>query len=830
MTKSYNMKCFLSLIFSVCCWQVAIAQNQALDSLFSLYHRHTEGVVEKVRLLNEIAWEFNVVDIDSTQYYADLALTLAKKRKYFHEQARALNLIAIYHSYKNKIDSSILLNEQALALSLKHDFRRYRSFIYNDLAINYGQIGDYEKSLAYYYKALAVSEEEDQFNIYTIVNIAKTHEQLGNEERAKHFYEQSNQLANLTVNKQLLHFSLTEKGFFFSREGQLDSALIYLKKAHEVSLVENMKLNANDDLLNIASLYIEMEQYDSCISTLQSLAKIKIKGGRNIEIPYNGMLSYAYKNKAEYDEALKYRLICKTEAEKAGLINMMPHIYKELSELYVANNDFENAYHNYFAYQTLQDSIVSVEKEKAFLELDSKYQIQRKEERNQELKKANVLLTVAAIFFVLFALVSTLLLVMRNRSTKILQTKNQELQILNRELTIAKKKALEASATKQNFLSRMSHEIRTPLNAIIGFVNILIHEKPSLNQLPYLHHLKSSGKYLIYLINNLLDLSRLEAGKLELEDQAFNLKQLLEETIDSFRLINTNEKVEIALDYQVKALNQMLIGSGFRLNQIIYNLMSNALKFTQKGKVVLRATLLQLEESEECAQIRFEVEDTGVGIPQDKQRKIFESFTQADSSIAQDFGGSGLGLSIVKDLLELLDSEIQVVSEENKGSNFSFVLEFKLGENIYTKSESSASIQPRVVEAEFTGLKVLIAEDNLFNQKIAVKILENKGMITTSSSNGKEALEAFKAQKFDLILMDLHMPLMDGEEAVKHIRKLEDHQERTPIIILSATTLDPFASGVHAMDVEYYIEKPFSPEVLFEAIGNCLNLSESAAV
>jgi len=258
--------------------------------------------------------------------------------------------------------------------------------------------------------------------------------------------------------------------------------------------------------------------------------------------------------------------------------------------------------------------------------------------------------------------------------------------------------------------------------------------------------------------------------------------------------------------------------------------MNNALKFTTKGQVVLRATFVKLDQSKQQAQLRFEVEDTGIGIPQDKQRTIFESFTQADSSISQHFGGSGLGLSIVKNLLQLLNSEIQVKSEENKGSTFSFVLNFKLGENLSTKEKLLESIPPKSAEKEFAGLKVLIAEDNLFNEKIAIKILENQGIVVTSSSNGQEALEAFKAQKFDLILMDLHMPVMDGEEAVKEIRQLEGDQMRTPIIVLSATTLDPFVSGVHAMDVEYYIEKPFSPEVLFESIGNCLNVGQTVEI
>ncbi|MEN0049982.1 MAG: ATP-binding protein [Bacteroidota bacterium] len=810
------MKYFIVLIFSIFFFQSVFAQNQALDSLFSLYQQDGRVTTKEVDLLNEIAWEFNVVNLDSTKHYAELALDLAERKNYFVGQARALNLIAIYYSYEGDIDSSILLNNKALNLSIRHNFSKYQDGIYNDLAIDYGQKGDYEKSLMRYYKALDKLDEGSKYRVYTLANIAKTHAALGNEKQAKHYFNLADKLAKEITDKQVLHQVTRERAFYFSRDKQLDSALIYMKKANEISLAENMHLVAFADLIHMARIYLQMEKYDSCIVALQSINNDLLEiGGKSSEIEYNDIMSQAYSQKEEYDTALDYSLKCKTAVEEAGRKDYMPYIHRQLSQIYLAQKDFEGAYYNYVTYKDLRDSIASVEKEKAFLELDAQYQIERQEERNAELKKANVLLTIAAVFFVLFAAVSTLLLATRVRVNKILKTKNHE-------LTTAKQEALEASATKQNFLSRMSHEIRTPLNAVIGFVTILIDEKPRLDQLPYLHHLKSSGQYLMHLINNLLDFSRLEAGKLEIKAEPFNLKILLEEVVDSFRLINTKEEVEIQLDYRAEELNQMLIGSSFRLNQILYNLMSNAFKFTHKGQVVLRATLLTLETSKQDTQIKFEVEDTGIGIPQDKQRKIFESFTQADSSIPQTFGGSGLGLSIVKDLLRLLGSKIQVESQENKGSNFSFILGFKLGENLQNNNSSSTFTKPTVVDNKFEGLKVLLAEDNLFNQKIAIKILENKGMVVTSAANGQEALERFQEETFDLVLMDLHMPVMNGEESVKQIRLLEKDQSRIPIILLSATTLDPFISNVRHMDVEYYIEKPFSPEVLYEAIGNCL--------
>lgn len=396
-----------------------------LDSLLSIQQTNTRNEIEKIDLLNEIAWEFNVVDIDSTKYYAGLALLHAKKEKYFIGQARALNLIAIYYSYSNKIDSSLQLNNEALQLSLKHDFIEHRSGIYNDLAIDYGSKGQYEKCLEFYYNALEVMKDDDVYRIYTLENIAGTHERLGNEEQADYYYSLCEQIVKQTTDKQLIHNYTKERGHYFSRKEQLDSALFYLKKAYKIASSENMQLSADKDLISIAKIYLDMEEYDSCIVTLQTFNSTDVKRENTfLEMPYFGILSNAYKAKGEYDKALTYRLKCKVKAEKVGRKDLMPHIHNELSEIYSAKKDFENAYHHHVIYDNLQDSIASVEKEKAFLELETQYQVQLKDERNRELKRANALLTVAAIFFVLFALVSTLLLISRSQIAKLLQAKN----------------------------------------------------------------------------------------------------------------------------------------------------------------------------------------------------------------------------------------------------------------------------------------------------------------------------------------------------------------------------------------------------------------------
>lgn len=389
------------------------------------------------------------------------------------------------------------------------------------------------------------------------------------------------------------------------------------------------------------------------------------------------------------------------------------------------------------------------------------------------------------------------------------------------EMIAAKELAEQASKAKAQFLSTMSHEIRTPMNAVIGLTNLLLLEDPKEEQKQNLNVLKFSATNLLSLINDILDFSKIESGKIEFEEVAFSIKELIENTRQTL-LLKASEK-QLALETELdEAIPGMVIGDPTRLNQIMTNLIGNAIKFTPTGKVTIKVIVRHIEE--DSIAIDFAVQDTGIGIKEDKIHTIFDSFTQASSDTTRNFGGSGLGLAITKRLLELQNSTIHVQSSPGVGSRFYFTLSFKRSEKGLKprdKQPSEASIQEHRQSLE--GYKVLVVEDNLINQMIASKFLLRWGLQIDMADNGLIALERVKAGDYDLILMDLEMPEMDGCSATKAIRSLgADKYKCIPIIALTASAFMEVQQEVYAAGMNGYLTKPFNPNEMLKVIANCL--------
>lgn len=386
------------------------------------------------------------------------------------------------------------------------------------------------------------------------------------------------------------------------------------------------------------------------------------------------------------------------------------------------------------------------------------------------------------------------------------------------DLIIAKQNAEEAAIEKSRFLSTMSHEIRTPMNAVIGYSYLLIQENPLPHQLEYLKPLQFSANHLLALINDILDYSKIEAGKIEFEFIEFDLHETVDGIIKIFALKASENNINLKLIYP-DDLQPVLIGDTVRLNQILTNLMSNAIKFTSEGGVTLE--LIKKSESKESVEVVFNIKDTGIGIPQDKLSSVFESFTQANSDTTRKFGGTGLGLAICKRLVEMLGGEIGIESEVGKGTNFFFNLKFKKGEakklkNVNT-TENNLKFEP------LTGVKILIVEDNPVNAILAAKFLQKWEVQTDKAENGLIAVEKVQQDKFDLILMDLQMPEMNGYEAAAAIRNLDgDYYKKIPIIALSAEVTNEIKKEVLANGMNDSVTKPFNPKDLYSAIKNLL--------
>jgi CheY-like chemotaxis protein/nitrogen-specific signal transduction histidine kinase len=387
-----------------------------------------------------------------------------------------------------------------------------------------------------------------------------------------------------------------------------------------------------------------------------------------------------------------------------------------------------------------------------------------------------------------------------------------------RDITERKKDAAEllrAQKAKEQFLANISHEIRTPINGIAGMAALLSKNPSPDEKITYLNAIKSAADNLKVIINDILDLASIESGKLKFEKIGFALKDLLLSLIDTFSVQAKEKGVELQLEIQ-PAANQILIGDPVRLNQILINLISNAIKFTHGGFIKIRCTAEPGAKNKK--HIRFEVIDTGIGIPRDKLSTIFESFSQADASVTRKYGGTGLGLTIVKQLVELQDGRITVESEEDKGSIFTVIIPYSIGSSEDIIHDALTESQTSIYRRTFQNLSVLLVEDNDINRLYANSILKNWDCAIEMAENGYVALEKIKNTHFDIILMDIQMPIMDGYEATKVIRQGDAPKNQTPIIALTANATRSDIERCLAAGMNDCIPKPFTPEDLFRIL------------
>lgn len=386
---------------------------------------------------------------------------------------------------------------------------------------------------------------------------------------------------------------------------------------------------------------------------------------------------------------------------------------------------------------------------------------------------------------------------------------------VQQEMIEAREQALKLSEAKEMFLSVMSHEIRTPLNAVIGMTHLLLDNEPKASQIDDLNILKFSGENLLHIINDILDFTKIETGKMEMEFVPFNLKLLANDIINSLQVnVKKNgNQLNLLFDEQIPDL---ISGDKNRLYQILMNFLGNAIKFTENGFVQLKIMLVA--EDEESTLIQFAVEDTGIGIAKDKQNYIFETFTQAKTDIARKYGGSGLGLAITKKLLGMYNAEIHVDSILGKGTTFSFDIAFKKTAEILNGEVVGTEM------AAFLNKRILVVDDNEINILIALRILSKWGLTIDSAINGYEAIDKIASNTYDLVFMDIKMPGIDGFETTGIIRDIKgEYYKNIPIIALTASTLKNDHLKFKECGMNGHVLKPFNPEEMKALLSDLLS-------
>ena len=623
------------------------------------------------------------------------------------------------------------------------------------------------------------------------------------------------------------------RGVIHSNLEQYTAALEYFKNAEFSFDKQNSEKYLADVYLNQAQVYLKLNQIDKAQSKLEnSIVKAKkYQQNRVLSTSYikNAQVYFA---KTEYNLALdqaKTGLDIALENKNTSNIN---DAYLTLSKIYQSKEQYKSAHLYLNKHLNLTDSLKTVSKA-ALSSKSNPSQIRYVEspeneqlinQPTEEEAEGNLARITTILSISLITILSLLTLSLYKNNNIRLRTNNM-LQIKNDELIVAKEKAELASKTKANFLSTVTHELRTPLYAVTGLTNLLLDEKPKEKQIPHLKSLKFSGDYLLTFINDILQINKIEANKVELDPEDFNLKTKIENVIAALNNSAHNNNTQIHFEYE-KDLPENYIGDQLKISQILINLLGNAIKFTQDGDIWVKVKHKTVNKN--LYNLQFEIKDNGIGISQEKQNQMFESFSQGSIQINRKYGGTGLGLSIVKGLMKILNGKISLESQLGKGTSFFFELPLK---HVQPKRKKEIPNESKHIEnikaLDLENIKILVVEDNKINQMITKKILTKMRLGCDIVDNGEDAVEMVKNTDYNVVLMDIHMPGISGLEATKRIR---DFNKELTIFALTAVTLEDKMHEFDEAGFDDIISKPFKQETFEKKLYTALSVKTKTSV
>jgi signal transduction histidine kinase/CheY-like chemotaxis protein len=850
--KNFSLLIFLTFLFinSLC------ANNKiSVDSLRSIISGQSGEVY--VNSLNEMSLTLlQNGQHDDANSFATEALIKAKSTDYQPGIATAFERLGMVCQAKYDYTNAMKYFVNGLKIRNNNDDKAGIATSKNFIGVVFFQQEDPESSEENLVNSLTIREEIKDWK-----GAAETHKNLADLYLFKKLYGKAQEHYDkaFALRRDLEDYKgaagiASHIGGILTDLGNFDGALVYYSMSLDLnSSIEDMQ-GISNDFYNIALTNIEQEAYDEAEDANLRAMGIRQDLGdklgiaecyKNYGIIYSntGNNAEAKENLGKSIELLK---TMKTQPGKQG-------IYKNISDSYFQMKDYQNAYQNQLAFVKEKEELFSYEKSTALLELTTKYEsefaaekqaaeissLKQSESYNQKFNYFLFALLGLGILFMMSLFKSfnrkkkdNLKLRSMNDEIKkqseeissqhdMLEEKNGNLDVLNSKLVdeMAERESIEQSSfARDRFLATMAHEMRTPMNIITGLTHLLLEESPRPEQVEHLRTLQFSANNLVVFINDVLDYSKIEAGRITLEKRDFSIRKTFEEVMTRFRLPAEDKKIALNFTIDTK-IPEMVTGDSVRLNQILTNLLGNSISSTDKGSIEINAKLHEMSKKDMT--ILLTIADTGKGMNQDQLDEMFTNFKRKASDMFDGYGNSGLELAITKRLVDLQNGKIEATSKVGVGTSYVIYLPFKIADD--RPKEQTNQKPVKKTYTHLAGNRVLLVEDNKINQLVVAKLLRKLNLDVVTADDGLEALEAIDKMYFDLCLMDIQMPKMDGYRATAEIRKNSDPRKRdVPIIALTASAFLTEKEKAKLFGMDDHVAKPFGQEDLLEKISDCL--------
>ncbi len=735
-----------------------------------LQQQLTEQTDEKGRIdiLVEIASEVRNFDVEEAAKMAEDIITRSRAVAYTHGIGRGLKLKGSCHWLKGEYDLGLEVLKEALYIATKIKDRRLEARVLYYFGNIYRDQGDLANVLTHFRKALTINEElGDEFAQSVILtSISNLLYDLNDYDSALEYALKCLPIFEREHNVNNLINVCNTLGNIYFKKDQFKEAMHYFQENLGHSEFETIAYVTAES--GLGKVYYKMQNFEQARKYLSNaLRQAEHLGNVEVQIICQFYLGRMYMDKGSYRQALQYLNHSYTLANEYMRRHDLMSIHEMLSALYDKIGDIPKAFHHLKSYEQLKEEIF---KQKIINEL-----------RNMQVR--------------------------------------QQIELAQKEKEVAERTAF----LKHQFMANMSHEIRTPMNAIVGMTRLLLAKSPKQDQLRYLNAIQLSANNLLIIINDILDLSKIEAGKIVIEHTDFTIREVIQSVQDMLLLKAEEKNIEFRITTE-DDIPKRLTGDPTRLNQVLINLAGNSVKFTEKGYVEIKTSLRNKTNK---LWLQFDVVDSGIGIASEYDDNIFDSFTQAGTDVTRKFGGTGLGLTISKQLVNLMGGDISVKSELGKGTVFSVVIPFEeatVQDFVKVNNELSSAAMNRL-----NNLKILLAEDNEFNRLVAEETLKEiiPSLQLHMAFNGKEAVEKLQNDTYDLVLMDIQMPLMDGVAATKMIRTtLPEPARSIKIIAMTANVLQEDVQQYFDAGMDAYVSKPFQIDELLQKMDMVLGNKE----